>query len=563
MVINKKKRSAREKRILIASLVIAATIVAGSTFAWFSSKDEVTNRLSASANYNVAIGETFQPPTNLAPGQAVNKDIVAVNTGDVDAFVRMWFDGSMKFMKQNGAGTAESAKYTEGTGWNISSEGNDDTYKKVEDANLRNLGLTRIDAEGNLYKTLSKTKTVSVNLTPNPDEAENLPGTFSEVQAMQSGVLAYAPNGAKFAYVLQHDTELEVLTDSDNEVYTKGIVPKGTLVIAGGNQVSGVNPNTHIVTPAAGVPITDVSGVVRDASAGTVAIKSPALNDDAFAPVNIEFESFVPMSKGLYLFLRNETQAAQVANDPEFSGYYMTEDATAALDGTPAAFDNVEFFALNTNTAGTNRSDYTVKGAAEASADAPILVTGGSAVASVKPTENLELYTAKYADSAVTTDDDAWSWTVTAPNNDGTATLIGTYNGANENLAENEQIVAEIFLANVGTGKQQWTALKADGTKPTFYYNDDVEAGGNSSKLVDSVRVYTTGKNGSKFLSFDFDLNAHLESVQVTIDDQENETADAVEGGWAATEGENNVAATSATAAHDDKEITNITWSAT
>ena len=105
--------------------------------------------------------------------------------------------------------------------------------------------------------------------------------------------------------------------------------------------------------------------------------------------------------------------------------------------------------------------------------------------------------------------------------------------------------------------------MKADGKKPTFYYNDDVEAGGNSSKLVDSVRVYTTGKNGSKFLSFDFDLNAHLESVQVTIDDQENETADAVEGGWAATEGENNVAATSATAARDDKEITNITWSAT
>ena len=33
MATNKKKRSAREKRILIASLVIAATIVAGSTFA--------------------------------------------------------------------------------------------------------------------------------------------------------------------------------------------------------------------------------------------------------------------------------------------------------------------------------------------------------------------------------------------------------------------------------------------------------------------------------------------------------------------------------------------------
>ncbi len=84
----KKKKSAREKRVLIASLIVAATIVAGSTFAWFTSEDEVTNRLSAKAEYNVSLTETFTPPEEWVPGQEVNKDVFAVNTGNVDALVK-------------------------------------------------------------------------------------------------------------------------------------------------------------------------------------------------------------------------------------------------------------------------------------------------------------------------------------------------------------------------------------------------------------------------------------------------------------------------------------------
>lgn len=94
MAINKKKRSAREKYILIASLVVAATIVAGSTFAWFTSRDEVTNRLTASAKYGVTITEDFDPPTNWLPGQEVSKDVYAVNTGNVAAFVKIQLQGA-------------------------------------------------------------------------------------------------------------------------------------------------------------------------------------------------------------------------------------------------------------------------------------------------------------------------------------------------------------------------------------------------------------------------------------------------------------------------------------
>ena len=94
MTTTKKKKTPREKRIMIASIIVAGMIVAGSTFAWFTSRDEVTNRLTASAKYGVTITEDFDPPTNWLPGQEVSKDVYAVNTGNVAAFVKMELQGA-------------------------------------------------------------------------------------------------------------------------------------------------------------------------------------------------------------------------------------------------------------------------------------------------------------------------------------------------------------------------------------------------------------------------------------------------------------------------------------
>lgn len=77
------------KKVLVASCILAALIVGSSSFAWFTSQDEVTNRLAASNNYGVTITESFTPPEQWTPGQEINKDVGAVNTGNVDAFVRM------------------------------------------------------------------------------------------------------------------------------------------------------------------------------------------------------------------------------------------------------------------------------------------------------------------------------------------------------------------------------------------------------------------------------------------------------------------------------------------
>ena len=88
---NKRNR----KSVLIASCVLAGLIVAGSTFAWFTSRDEVVNKISASNEYNVVAQEDFTPPDNWIPGQTVKKEAGAVNTGNVPAFVKATVSGNI------------------------------------------------------------------------------------------------------------------------------------------------------------------------------------------------------------------------------------------------------------------------------------------------------------------------------------------------------------------------------------------------------------------------------------------------------------------------------------
>jgi len=88
---NKRNR----KSVLIASCVLAGLIVAGSTFAWFTSRDEVVNKISASNEYNVVAKEDFTPPDNWIPGQTVKKEAGAVNTGNVPAFVKATVSGNI------------------------------------------------------------------------------------------------------------------------------------------------------------------------------------------------------------------------------------------------------------------------------------------------------------------------------------------------------------------------------------------------------------------------------------------------------------------------------------
>ena len=93
-------KSKKRRRVLGASCILAALIIAGSSFAWFTSKDEVTNRLTANADYDVSIVESFAPPKNFLPGQEVNKDVYATNTGTIGAFVKETVSTKLSITKE-------------------------------------------------------------------------------------------------------------------------------------------------------------------------------------------------------------------------------------------------------------------------------------------------------------------------------------------------------------------------------------------------------------------------------------------------------------------------------
>ncbi len=112
--VTKSKKSKRQRRTLIAALVLAVIIVMGGTFAWLTSKDQVTNKLSASNTYDVTITENYTPPENWIPGQSVTKQVGVLNAGNVDALVRLTLDHKLVLYTEGTAALGESSKIPDG-----------------------------------------------------------------------------------------------------------------------------------------------------------------------------------------------------------------------------------------------------------------------------------------------------------------------------------------------------------------------------------------------------------------------------------------------------------------
>ena len=525
--------------------------------------------MTATSEYGVAIAETFHAPESWVPGQEINKDAAAVNTGNVDAFVRMWLTGSMRLLQQTTSGTSVA---------------NIGTPADVTDSNLLNMGMTKTNGSGLYYKTLSKSQTINPNNAGANDPygfGAAMSRPYSEVQAMQSSRLAYAPNGATYAYQLKEETTLPIYVKKSTDnganwttaAYEDVAVPAGTVVVVNASTPVEATITDGTFAPAAKISYTSASGAAYSDSdplnKGTVYVQTPGSG-----LINVEYESFTPFTDGLYLFLRNEADADVDVNDIEYSGYYVT--GTTGYDGSTGTY-----YALNTNTGGTNRSDYTVKSVAATettTVDAPVKTTIiDGVINTVAPdTSVLQIYTADYN----TVSDNAlkWFW-------DETNSKIyvvkdaGAANAFAENSGASQDIVVEISLTNVGTNAQQWTAKNGTATatynlgstnlttpadKLTFYYNDDVEAGDTTAKLVDKVKLYD-GVTNKAYLAFDFDLNVNLESIQVTTDENGNEQATAVSSGWAATTANNTAVNTGATGVQTpssaNAEITKMSWS--
>jgi alternate signal-mediated exported protein len=164
-------KSKKRRRVLGASCILAALIIAGSSFAWFTSKDEVTNRLTANADYGVSIVESFVPPQNMIPGQQVNKDVYAVNTGTIGAFVKETVSGVLNYTYEKRVAEAPTGDAT-----------HDKDYVELSDGRARAIdGATTNEAGGYLayFKAANGTDTVdlgpvnSATITDANDAANN------------------------------------------------------------------------------------------------------------------------------------------------------------------------------------------------------------------------------------------------------------------------------------------------------------------------------------------------------------------------------------------------------
>ncbi len=503
-----KKKTARDRRVLIAALLVGALIMAGSTFAWFTSKDEVTNRLSASANYGVSIAEDFQPPEDWIPGQPVNKDVSAVNTGNVDAFVRMWLEGEMSVMKKDSTGTAVPASITAGLGYTVTEDG--DTMK--------GLGFKYYNS-GKYYKVLSTTERTNPALNgTNSAVGDN---DYSEVKSVQAGgYLVYAPASAKWSYKTAQQMTMRVY-DSGFNGYVTEAVPKDTVVGPSGS-----------------------TGISKTIEGG--------------APCVIDSDTFVPQTPGLYIFRRtiDLNSSSNTADAFEYTGY---------------VFDGTDYFALNYDDTDT-KSDYVLP-------DGAVTAATSTAPQAEPLTYTLEpSMITLYSASETIVKNNGLTWAYNEGTDTDPAVLTATYNGGTADPTTTDDIIIKVTLDNIkkstatGTESQQWTHIKTTDVTGinyihTFYYNDDLEAGDSSAKLIDSLTL-DPSVTQKAFIAFDFDLNVFLESVQVTVDENGNEKTTPVETGgiWATSpaapsSGSISSASPAAAAAQAIAEIEKIAWS--
>jgi predicted ribosomally synthesized peptide with SipW-like signal peptide len=527
----KKKKNTREKSILICAVSIAGVMVAGSTFAWFTSKDEVTNRLSASASYNVTIAEDFTPPENWVPGQTIDKNVGVVNTGNTDAFVRAWLEGEMRLLAQ-GESTLD-ANSAPGT-------------TAVTDQKLIDLGFTYSNgADSNLVylKELDNT-----NLIMNPDATGSLsPNAYTEVMAVQAGgELASCPvptSGASYKF-----TPNQAMSVTNNQGAIQHLAKDCEYTVTIASSTTDI-----IVTTAA------------DGKTGTIALNSVA----DFR--NIDSNSFEPVAEGLYIFKRN-ADLGGTSDDFEFSGYYVKK-----ID------DTLHFFALEYDNSGSQRSSNVLSD--KTTANSYITYNVDNDGSYTVDTTYVKLFAAKQE----TIENSALSWNLvkgvttngvtytTADNGttwkkgtdelaaaDVTAAGLAIANAkdmfqVNRTTGAGSGVLINIALDNLGSGTgnaEKWTAITDAGKTTTFYYNNDLEEGATTSMLVDSVEMDSTVTQND-YIAFDFDLNVLMESVQVTVAENGDEGFTTVTP-WAAT-GTTNIGANGAGTVTNG-EIDLITW---
>lgn len=506
------KKRKQKKVVLMFTLATAAVIVGGMTFAWFSSKDEVTNRFSAQANFGASIVEDFVPEEEWLPGQEVNKDVAVVNTGSVDAFVRTWLEGNLRVIEQV-TGANELKDFTSGA--NSTASALTTQYKDLDKTTtLGKLHLIPTASNTTTYYKLLNDYDATDNPS-NPAGSAVLPSTddtaYTEVQSLQAGGwLAYCNSSAQWQYTTKADENA---------------------------------PSSSVVET-----VQAVSG-----SSGTLSVPDTATaNYVKYAPgtkgLAIDSESFKPITSGIYVFARNRNLTdTEMSEGYEYSGYYYVAKTNTPGDGYYYALETKNDSTVMVESTSTTGTNVYLKGIATSPAD-PRSLTDDN-ISGVK------LFLA----NSTLTENSGLTWAF-----DGTNKKL-TVSRTADTAANKISIDVQLDSGNIittGTGAQKWFYKATAGTPDTnhtFYYTDDLESGDTTAKLVDSVKL-SENVTAASYLAFDFDLNVKMDSVQVTKDQSGKETYDTVDADWTATTGDAVTAAKVTAATYDGTEIATLTW---
>lgn len=126
----------KNKKSLVALLLVAVLGVVGVTIAYFTSTDTFAN-VFGTKPYSMEVVETFESPNDWVPGTTTNKTVVATNKGDVEAAVRVsytesWVDanGDSLALKDGSNNSAAIINFASdlSTKWTKSTEGGKDYY---------------------------------------------------------------------------------------------------------------------------------------------------------------------------------------------------------------------------------------------------------------------------------------------------------------------------------------------------------------------------------------------------------------------------------------------------
>ena len=304
-------KSKKRRRVLGASCILAALIIAGSSFAWFTSKDEVTNRLSASADYGAKIVESFAPPKNWIPGQKVDKDVYTTNTGDIGAYVGMDISGALSIVKEATVDSTAAINSTTGTTTHSITYNNGTTDVTIE---LSDADYTaKVDTNNSKYypdgiagagTSFTVDKDVTNTTTTDSDIFDCIELTNNERYAIEAGAyLAYKPAGDTINKV--GDLAVTYIDDDAVTTYTYKAYESGT----GGSvveqdvtfdsaQTLGTNDGTADATASAAL----TEGYDKTVTKGGTTYY---VKDTAPTTTTTKADDFVPRAEGLYVFRRS------------------------------------------------------------------------------------------------------------------------------------------------------------------------------------------------------------------------------------------------------------------